>query len=132
MTRTTAISCVSFRCPAASSGLEWTGPAPVAVRAQVLHPLHVVVELVRGRPGESGRVVGELTRRDDITHAVQEPVGRHAVTLDLGSAPLSQRLSDGAALRQIPSAKRRRSAYEPLNKSWSPGSTPLSLYCQIV
>jgi hypothetical protein len=80
--------------PTALSVLERTGPAPVAVRAQVLHPLHA---LVRGRSGQSGRMVGELSpRRDDTTHAVQEPVGRYAAwvfeDIDHGMAWTMQRL----------------------------------------
>src|SRR3954453_5553607 len=62
----------------AGSAAQRTRPAPVAVRAEVLHALHLLVgALVPCRPRARVLVPLELLLGADVAHRVQEPVAGH-------------------------------------------------------
>ena len=61
------------------SAKQWTGPAPVALGAEELHPLHVVIAFRSvPRPSKRRRVIGELADVDYVAHPVEKPIAGHA------------------------------------------------------
>src|SRR5207302_8873310 len=61
------------------SAQQRTGPAPVALGAEELHPLYLVLFFhVTPNPGQGRGVVGEIARVNDIPHPVEKPIAGHA------------------------------------------------------
>src|SRR4051812_42605644 len=61
------------------SAHQRTGPTPVALGAEELHPLYLVLFFhVIPSPGQGRGVVGEIALVNDIAHPVEKPIAGHA------------------------------------------------------
>jgi hypothetical protein len=80
-----------------------TGPAPVALSAEELHPLYLILFFhVIPSPGQGLGVVGEIALVNDIAHPIEKPIAGHA---DQPSSPPARALQLSARGR-VPLSER--------------------------